>query len=57
MVSLSTLDRCETVLHRSPTHGQYCHLADKPPVDMKETCRWLKSLNLLAATEGLVVAA
>ena len=29
----------------------------KPHVDMKETYRWLKSSNLPAATEGLVVAA
>ncbi|XP_062499353.1 uncharacterized protein LOC134176711 [Corticium candelabrum] len=38
-------------------HGQYRHLTEKPPVDMKETYRWLKSLNIPAATEGLVVAA
>ena len=31
--------------------------SEKPPVDMKETYRWLKSSNLSAATEGLVVAA
>ena len=42
---------------RKPMHGQYRHLTEKPPVDMKETYRWLKSLNLPAATEGLVVAA
>ena len=38
-------------------HGQYRRLTEKPPVDMKETYRWLKSLNLPAATERLVVAA
>ena len=38
-------------------HGQYHRLTEKPPVDMKETYRWLKSSNLPAATEGLVVAA
>ena len=32
-------------------------LTEKPPVDMKETYRWLKSSDLPAATEGLVVAA
>ena len=37
-------------------HGQYHCLTEKPPVDMKETYRWLKSSNLPAATEGLVVA-
>ena len=42
---------------RKPMHGQYCHLTEKPPVDMKETYRWLKSSTLPAATEGLVVAA
>ena len=38
-------------------HCQYRRLTEKPPVDMKETYRWLKSLNLPAATEGLVVTA
>ena len=38
-------------------HGQYHRLTEKPPVDMKETYRRLKPLNLPAATEGLVVAA
>ena len=38
-------------------HGQYRRLTEKLPVDMKETYRWLKLLNLPAATEGLVVAA
>ena len=38
-------------------HGQYCRLTEKPPVDMKETYRWLKSSNVTAATEGLVVVA
>ena len=38
-------------------HGQYCRLTEKPPVDIKETYGWLKSSNLPAATEGLVVAA
>ena len=42
---------------RKPMHGQYRHFTEKPPVDMKETHRLLKSLNLPAATEGLVVAA
>ena len=38
-------------------HGQYCRLTEKPPLDMKETYRWLKSLNLPAAADELVVAA
>ena len=38
-------------------HGQHCRLTGKPPVDVKETYRWLKSSNLPAATEGLVAAA
>ena len=38
-------------------HGQYRHLTEQPPVDMKETYGWLKAANLPAATEGLVVAA
>ena len=38
-------------------HGQYRRLTEQPPVDMKETYRWLKAANLPAATEGLVVAA
>ena len=38
-------------------NGQYRHLTEKPPVDMKEIYRSLKSSNLPAATEGLVVAA
>ena len=42
---------------RKPLHGQYRRLTEKPPVDMKETYRRLKPLNLPAATEGLVVAA
>ena len=42
---------------RKPVHGQYRRLTEKPPVDMKETYRWLKSSNLPATTEGLVVAA
>ena len=42
---------------RKPMYGQYRSLTEKPPVDMKETYRWLKSSNLPAATEGLVVAA
>ena len=40
-----------------PMHGQYCCLTEQPPVNMKETCGWLKAANLPAATEGLVVAA
>ena len=40
-----------------PMHGQYRCLTEQPPVDMKETYRWLKAANLPAATEGLVVAA
>ena len=32
-------------------HGQYCRLAEQPPVDMKETYGWLKAANLSAATE------
>ena len=40
-----------------PMHGQYRRFTEKPPVDMKETYRWPKSLNLPAATEGPVVAA
>ena len=40
-----------------PMHGQYRRLTEQPPVDMKETCGWLKAANLPAATEGLVVAA
>ena len=40
-----------------PMHGQYRRLTEQPPVDMKETYGWLKAANLLAATEGLVVAA
>ena len=42
---------------RKPMDGQYRRLTEKPPVDMKETYRWLKSSNIPAATEGLVVAA
>ena len=38
-------------------HGQYRYLMEKPPVDMKDTYRWLKSSNLSAATERLVVTA
>ena len=38
-------------------HRHYCRLTEQPPVDMKETYRWLKAANLPAATEGLVVAA
>ena len=38
-------------------HGQYRRLTEKSPVDMKETYLWLKSSNLAAATEGLVVDA
>ena len=38
-------------------HGRYRRLTEQPPVDMKETYRWLKTANLPAATEGLVVAA
>ena len=40
-----------------PMHGQYRRLTEQPPVDMKETYKWLKTANLPAATEGLVVAA
>ena len=40
-----------------PMHWQYCRLTEQPPVDMKETYGWLKAANILAATEGLVVAA
>ena len=36
-------------------YDQDCHLTEKPPVDMRGTYRWLKSSNLPAATEGLVV--
>ena len=42
---------------KKPMNGQYRRLTEQPPVDMKETYRWLKSSNLPAATEGLVVAA
>ena len=38
-------------------HGQYRRITERPPEDMKETYRWLKSSNLPAKTEGLVVAA
>ena len=38
-------------------HVQHLRLTEKQPVDMKETYRCLKSSNLPAATEGLVVAA
>ena len=38
-------------------HRQYHRLTEQPPVDMKETYGWLKTANLPAATEGLVVAA
>ena len=42
---------------RKPMHRQYRRLTEKPPMDMKETYKWLKSSNLPAATEGLVIAA
>ena len=38
-------------------HRQYRRLTEQPPVDMKETYRWLKAANLPAATGELVVAA
>ena len=38
-------------------HEQYRRLTEQPPVDMKETYRWLKAANLPPATDGLVVAA
>ena len=38
-------------------HGQYCHLTDQSPVDMKEAFGWLKAAKLSVATEGLMVAA
>ena len=37
--------------------GQYCHLTEQSPVDMKETFGWLKTANLPGATEGLMVTA
>ena len=48
---------CVHSWNRKPMHSQYCHLTEKPPVDIKETYSWLKSSNLPAATEKLVVAA
>ena len=36
---------------------QYRRLTKQPPVDMKETYKWLEAANFPAATEGLVVAA
>ena len=38
-------------------HGQSRHLTEQPPVDVKETYRWLMAANLSTATEGLVIAA
>ena len=38
-------------------HGQYFRLTEEPPVDMKETYRWLKLSDRTASTEGLVVVA
>ena len=40
-----------------PIYGQYRCLTEQPPVDMKETYRWLKTANLPDTTKRLVVAA
>ena len=42
---------------RKPMHEQYRRLTEQQPVERKETYGWLKTANLPAATEELVVAA
>ena len=56
-VRVAVLFVCGPSVKRLFMHGQYRPLTEQPPVDMKEIYGWLKTANLSAATEGLVVAA